>query len=161
MICSQMDSKPHNIRLNRKTGQVRLDVPIMNYDFSRKQLEFATNMHVPYRLTPGITDFLGVSHVKGSFLSVLQTVYRQYVESKDISIFHTFAGYSDFICAAKYDLVKEKSLKNVKTCTQMYLQQLKSELSSSSLQAVLSSFIDRSMDCKQRALMEATWCMWL
>ena len=158
---SQMDAKPSNIRIDRKTGRVRLDSPIMNYDFSSKALGFASNMLVPYRLTPGITDFLGISHVKGSFLSVLHAVYRQYIESQDFTIFFSFAGYLDFISAARCNLVKENSLSKIKTCTQTYIQQLKQKSASLSLQQVLSSFLTQSIDCKNRASMETTWCMWL
>ena len=118
-------------------------------------------MFVPYRLTPGITDFLGISHVKGSFLSVLDEAYHQYIESQDIVVFYSFSGYLDFISAAQCGLVKENSLSKIKTCTQMYIQELRQDLGSMSMQQVLSSYIMRSMDCKNRVKMETTWCMWL
>ena len=158
---SQMDTKPSNIRIDRKTGRVRLDSPIMNYDFSSRALGFASNMSVPYRLTPGITDFLGISHVKGSFLSVLHEAYHQYVESQDIAVFYSFSGYLDCISAAQCGLVKENSLSKIKTSMQTYIQELRQELGSKSMQQVLSSFIMRSMDCRNRGSMKTTWCMWL
>lgn len=158
---SQMDTTPSNIRIDRRTGQIRLDVPIMNYDFSSRDLEFAPTSFVPYRLTPGLVDFLGVSHIKGSLLSVLQAAYGQYVESQDIAGFSSFAGYLDFISATEFGLLQEKAPKSAKICTQVYLQQLKKGLQSSSLQQVLSLFIARSIDAKNRASMETTWCMWL
>lgn len=158
---SQMDTKPSNIRIDRKTGHVRLDSPIMNYDFRKRALEFAANMFVPYRLTPGIRDFLGISHVKGSFLSVLHEAYQQYVESQEIVVFYSFSGYLDFISAAQCGLVKENSLSKIKTCTQTYIQELRERLGSMSMQQILSSFIMRSIDCKNRVPMKTTWCMWL
>lgn len=158
---SQTDTKPSNIRIDWKTGHVRLDSPIMNYDFSNRALEFASNISVPYRLTPGITDFLGISHVKGSFLSVLHAAYHQYVDTQDIMVFYSFSGYLDFVSSAQCGLVEESSLSKIKTCTQTHIQELRQGVESASMQQVLSSFIMRSIDCKNRGSMKTTWCMWL
>lgn len=161
MIDSCIDCKPDTINIDMRSGMVRVDIPIMNYVFNDGCASYQPNIQVPYRLTPGITDFLGLTHLKGSFYCMLEAIYRRIETGTILSTFSTFSKHIDFMCAAHFDLVSNDFVATPPLLEQCYMEQLNISIKIARDYSILDSFIEQSMDCVNRISMGNSWCLWL